>query len=54
MGYFGGGMPPPKYPKHSFYGLAHAPQAYAITLSRYLINVTLTPNLNRDTLYIDA
>ncbi len=23
---FGGGMPPPKHPKHSFYGIAHAPQ----------------------------
>ncbi len=35
-------------------GLRMPLRAYAITLSRYLINVTLTPNLNRDTLYIDA
>ena len=26
MGCFGGGMPPPKHPKHSFCGIAHAPQ----------------------------
>ncbi len=26
MGCFGEGMPPPKHPKHSFYGIAHAPQ----------------------------